>query len=304
MTVIQDDNVPEVKLQELRCFEAVVRLGSFQAAGQALNRSHPSVFAAVARLEAAYGVTLLDRSGYRVQATPAGALIHDRITALLQETEALGRYARRLGLGAEPVLRIVIGDLCPRAKVLPFLSAFFAAHPGTRLELDYEAVAGPAERLRRGTADFAFHRADASDAALEQIDMGTVRLVPVAAPGLLPFLPDHEATPERLRPFTQCVIRDTAREGRSEDHFLIDGAPRCSVPDHAMKRELILQGLGWGHLPDFMVEGDVHNGRLLDLGSPALPGRVERLAALRRSDHVHGPVASALWRALTLEPWS
>ncbi len=53
-----------LKLHDLCCFSAVVRQGSFQAAASILNRSHPSVFAAVARLEQQLGLTLLDRSGY------------------------------------------------------------------------------------------------------------------------------------------------------------------------------------------------------------------------------------------------
>ena len=38
-------------LQELQCFDAVVTHGGFEAAARALHRSHPAVFAAVAKLE-------------------------------------------------------------------------------------------------------------------------------------------------------------------------------------------------------------------------------------------------------------
>ncbi|MCF2435906.1 LysR family transcriptional regulator [Streptomyces thinghirensis] len=50
-------------LHELQCFNAVVRGGGFQAAADLLHRSHPSVFAAVAKLERQLGLDLLDRSG-------------------------------------------------------------------------------------------------------------------------------------------------------------------------------------------------------------------------------------------------
>src|SRR3712207_7837752 len=40
-------------------------------------------------------------------------------------------------------------------------------------------------------------------------------------------------------------------------HFLVEGAPRCSVPDHLMKKELILHGMAWGHLPRFMIEAEL-----------------------------------------------
>ena len=298
MTVETEDREPAFKLHELRCFDAVVRLGSFQAAADALNRTHPSVFAAVGRLEERLGLTLLDRGGYRVGLTETGRLFHARAASSLRDLDNLDRYAQQLNRGEEPVLRIVLGDLCPGELVLPLLSSFFADRDQTRLHLDYEAVGGPGERLRDATADLAFHRADDSDATLEQIRMRDVRLVPVAAPGLLPFERDADIAPDQLRPFTQCVIRDTAREAMPEDHFLVDGAHRCSVADHGMKKELILHRMGWGHLPDFMIEEEVRTGRLVSLQGRHLPGRVETVAALRRRDRPHGPVANALWHCL------
>ena len=56
-------------LHDLQCFDAVARAGGFQAAAAALHRSHPAVFAAVAKLERQLDLALLDRSGYRVRLT-------------------------------------------------------------------------------------------------------------------------------------------------------------------------------------------------------------------------------------------
>jgi DNA-binding transcriptional LysR family regulator len=292
---VDETNKSAFKLHDLRCFDAVARFGSFQAAAQALHRSHPSVFAAVARLEERLGLTLLDRSGYRVELTEVGRKFHARAAVSLHDIDNLGAYARQLASGEETVLRVVLGDLCPRPAILAALSAFFADRPHTRLHLDYEAVTGPFERLRDGTADLVFHRSDISNFAIEEIRLCEIRLVPVAAPGFLPRELDDEMTPRQLQRLTQCVIRDTAHDGGAENHFLLDGAPRCSVPDHAMKKELILHRMAWGHLPHFMVEDELSAGALINMQGRHLPGRTERLAAMRRADRPHGPVAEELW---------
>ncbi|WP_256670307.1 LysR family transcriptional regulator [Pseudomonas sp. CFSAN084952] len=57
----------EFTLHDLQCFDAVIRAGGLQAAASLLHRSHPSVSAAVAKLERQLNLVLLDRSGYRVQ---------------------------------------------------------------------------------------------------------------------------------------------------------------------------------------------------------------------------------------------
>src|SRR5438094_1402739 len=67
-----------VTLHQLECFDAVVSEGKFQAAAQKLRRSQPSISAAVKNLEDQLGLTLLDRSGYRVALTEAGRSFHQR----------------------------------------------------------------------------------------------------------------------------------------------------------------------------------------------------------------------------------
>ncbi len=287
-----------LKLHDLRCFDAVADGGSFQAAAQALHRTHPSVFAAVARLEGQLGLTLLDRSGYRVSLTDEGRLFHARAQLAIREFEHLRTYAGQLASGEETVLRVVLGDVCPRPGILGLLSRFFAERPRTRLHLDYEAIGGPIERLMDGEADLVFHRANPSDPHLERIDLCEVTFVPVVAPGFLPFEAGSDVTPEAMRPFTQCVIRDTARRPSSENFFVIDGAHSCSVPDHMMKKELILHGLAWGHLPEWLIDDDLREGRLMSIAGRHIPGRVETVAAVRRRDKPHGPVVDALWRHL------
>ena len=289
-----------LKLHDLRCFDAVATKGSFQAGAAVLNRSHPSVFAAVARLEQQLGLTLLDRSGYRVSLTDAGRMFHARAQLALQDFEHLRTYAEQLASGEETVLRVVAGDVCPRPRILGLLSRFFAEHTRTRLHLEYEAIGGPLERLMDNEADLIFHRADPADPHLERIDLDEVAFIPVAAPGFLTLPPGPDIAPEQMRPFTQCVIRDTARQPSPRSYFLIDGAHQCSVPDHMMKKELILHGLAWGHLPSFLIEDELKEGKLISIANAHLPGRTEKVAAIRRRDRPHGPVAQALWAHLQL----
>jgi len=285
-------------LHDLRCFDAVVRSGGFQAAATALHRSHPAVFAAVARLERQLGIALLDRGGYRVALTAAGRSFHDRAQALLREYDGLQAHASQLAMGEETQLHVVVGDLCPRPQLLGLLGRFFAGCPDTRLHLHFEAVTGPWERLFEDDADLILHRIDKRDARLEWIDLCDVPLVPVVAPALLAGTPPRAATPALMRGFTQCVMRDTARNPPPDEYFVVEGAPRCTVADQAMKKEIILQGLGWGHVPRFLVDGELRDGRLLSIGGRHFRGRVEQLVAARRRDRPHGPVAQRLWASL------
>jgi DNA-binding transcriptional LysR family regulator len=291
----------EFTLHDLQCFDAVVRERGFQAAAAVLHRSHPAVFAAVARLEGQLGLRLLDRSGYRVRPTAAGLSLQRRAQSVLRELDGLRVHAKQLAMGEETQLRVVIGDLCPRPQVLGLLSSFFARRPGTRLHLHYEAVTGPWERLFDDEADLILHRIDKTDPRLEWLGLSTVPVVPVVAPGFLPFPITPSISPEQMRELTQCIIRDTARHSPDRSYFVLEGAHQFIVADHQMKKEIILQGMAWGHLPRFMMEDELRRKRLLAITGRHFPGAMEELVAARRRDRAHGPVANELWKYLEMQ---
>ena len=140
-----------------------------------------------------------------------------------------------------------------------------------------------------------FHHLDKPSSAIETIELFDVKLVPVAAPGFLKQALDESLTPDDLRPYVQCIIRDTSKQFSDANYYLIEGAPTCTVPDQLMKRELIVQGLAWGHMPYHLVAGDLEKKRLVSLEGRHLQGATFKHYAARLRDAAHGPVAQRLW---------
>lgn len=290
--------MPDPTILQLQCFVALVEAGSFAAAAQRLHRTHPTVHAAVKALEQQLGLALLDRGGYRVALTPEGAAFLPRAQLFLREYGELQRGAIQLANGEEPELRIVVGDLCPLPATMALLVPFFSARPGTRLTLQADAISGPWERLAHGECDLILHHRDQPSPRYETLPLGPVRLVPVAAPDFIGAAGGEPTGPERLRGYMQCVIRDSSSRPQEANYHLLDGARTCSVPDQAMKRELIVQGMAWGHMPLHLVSDDLAAGRLQSLESALLPATSLEHYAMRRRDVAHGPVAQALWHHL------
>jgi DNA-binding transcriptional LysR family regulator len=286
----------DVTVHQLQCFDAVVTEGSFQAAAEKIRRAQPSVSLAVKNLEAQLGLSLFDRSGYRVSLTEAGRSFHERARVFLGELSALKTHATQLAMGEESELRVVIGDLCPLPQTLALLRRFFDGCPGTRLHLHFEAISGPWERLLDGEADLILHHIDKSDPRFDYLDLFPVRVVPVVAPGFLRFPISRAIAPEQMRDYVQCVIRDTARRSPPRDYFLVEGARSWTVSDRLMKKELILQGMGWGHMPHYLVEHELNDGVLLSIAGKYFKGGQAELVAARRRHTPHGPIANRLWQ--------
>jgi DNA-binding transcriptional LysR family regulator len=283
-------------LHQLVCFEAVVSEGSFQAAADRLRRSQPSVSSSVKNLENQLQLSLLDRSGYRVTLTEAGRSFYERTRIFLQDAKRLRDHATQLAMGEESELRVVVGDLSPLPETLALLRSFFDQSPGTQLHLHFEAISGPWERLFEDEADLIFHHIDKSDPRLEFVDLLIVEHIPVVAPNFLRFPASPSITPEQMRDYVQCVIRDTARHLPPSNYFLVEGARSWTVSDQLMKKELILQGMGWGHLPRYLIETNLRDASLIPITGRFFKGGRSELVAARRRDRPHGPVAARLWQ--------
>jgi DNA-binding transcriptional LysR family regulator len=286
-----------MNLSQLLCFDAVAETGSFQAAADRVARTQQAVFAAVKNLEGQLGLALLDRSGYRIGVTEQGRLFQRQLRGVLRELGELEDLADELAAGSEAVFRVVVGDLCPLGPVADFLGFLAPLWQQSELQIRTATLSAPWERLGSQQAELVLHHADQSDPAFEYVPMGSVLVIPVAAPSLCARLDPALPASTGLRSQMQCVLRDEAASPR-RDYYLQEGARRNIVDDQHVKLELIRCGLAWGHMPWHLISGDLDAGRLVDLRSAQLRGGRVELVAARRVQSSHGPVAEQVWAAL------
>jgi len=285
-----------VTLKQLQTLDAVVRAGSFQAGAKALHKTHPSVINLLRKLESQLGFTLFDRSGYRTALTEAGQAFYQRSLPLLGDHEALEDLARHLRQGRETHLRVVIGDVTPLAATLQILRGFADLYPQVQLDLDFENLSGPRERLLDGEADLIVHHLDIADPRFEYQPMTRLAIVPVVAPGFLDIGIHPSMRYEDMQPYLQCIIRDTARHSEKDQYFVLDNAPCMTVGDQHTKKAVILQGMAWGHMPDFMIADELETGALVSIAGNCIKGINIDIVVARRATGQKGYMAERLWQ--------
>ena len=284
---------------QLVAFHAVATRGGFAAASAHLHKSQPAITKLVQNLEAALGVVLFDRSGYRAVLTDAGRLFLERADGLLASAEALRRFGLTLAGAAEPVVRLVVEAITPLPRVVAALREVRSRFPAVRYELRTERLGGVTEALRDGSADLAIGGAQGIDArTMTAQPFDEVRIVPVvhrdhplaALAGPVPAA--------RLREHAQVVLTDSARGELAQTVNVLDGGLRWTVTDVLAKRDIIEAGLGWGGLPEHVVAPALAAGTLVALEVSEFEVRAIALFAARRRDEPIGPVAQALWTRL------
>lgn len=291
---------PQPTLDQLRIFIAVAEAGSFSAAARRLGRAQSVVSYAIANLEAQLEVALFERGGARPpRLTAAGAaLLQDarRMAAALQQLRARVKGLRQ---GLEAELCLAVDVLVPMPVLTAVLCAFRERHPTVAVRLEISALGGVWERVQAGRADLGI--AGERIVPLEEVaarQIGAVGFVPVAAPGHpLAALPGPVPLAE-VREHLQVVVSDPTDQSRGRD-FGVFGLQTWRVTDVAAKRALLLAGLGWGGLPEWLVAEDLAAGRLVALSLEPYPHSRFPLYALRGAAAAPGPAAA--WMAERFE---
>jgi DNA-binding transcriptional LysR family regulator len=283
-------------LDQLQVFLAVVDTGSFAAAGRQLGRATSAISYAIANIELQLGVPLFDRRRTRKPTlTEAGIAVLAEARTLSAGMDNLRAKVRGLLDGLEAEMALVVDVMLPAARLVDALQAFEAEFPTVALRLHVEALGAISEMVHSGAADIgvcgAWH---VCTPGLEQIQVGGVDLIPVAAPSH-PLASARNNAPGAARNHVQLVLSDRSSLTEGQD-FSVIGMKSWRLADLGAKHALLLAGVGWGNMPETMVREDIKAGRLKQLRLPDWRGGFYALSAIYRTDTPPKPAAAWMVR--------
>jgi DNA-binding transcriptional LysR family regulator len=278
---------------QLRVFLAVVDVGSFAGAARQLNRATSVISYTITNLEAQLGVTLFERdSTRRPQLSGEGRALLTEARNVALGLNRLRAKAKGLHQGIESEVHLAFDVMLPAARVVEALRNFQDEFPTVPLRLRAEALGAVTQLVLdrismigvRGPPDIEID-------GLERIGVGSVHLVPVAAPSHPLARSVNELGAGRHH--VQLVLTDRSPLTEGSD-FGVMGTHTWRVADLATKHMLLREGIGWGTMPEPMVQEDLASGKLVLLDLPDFKGGHYRFFAIHRTDMPPGPAASFL----------
>ena len=155
------------ELRHLVYFREVARRLHFRESAEALGVAQPALSRQIAQLERALGAQLLRRTRRKVEITPAGQALAERIEPLLRSLGQIPGELAAVAGGQHGQVRVAFTGLA-MATVLPgILREFHREFPGIRLELNESPTAAQLPALLAGEIDCGFFHPDAATPALE-----------------------------------------------------------------------------------------------------------------------------------------
>ncbi|MBY5935285.1 LysR family transcriptional regulator [Tateyamaria omphalii] len=250
----------------LRTLQLVARHQSFAAVARVLDVDPSSVSRTVAGVEAQLGLRLFQRSTRQLTLTEAGALYLDRIGPLLDDLDLARDAAAEISTQPSGHVRLTASVAFGQEVLVPQLAALRSALPEIVLEL---MLSDQTVDLVAGQIDLAIRLAPAPKGDLISARLMSTRYRVVAAPS---YLQSHgaPAVPEDLA--DRHCLRMTLPEYRTEWRFRQGGVETVVGVDGPLLisnalalRAAAREGLGPALLADWMTDGDLERGTLVDL---------------------------------------
>lgn len=251
-------------LRSLRLFIRVADHRSFSLAAEEAGIEQSTVSRSLAALEDTWGVALLHRSTRQVSLTAAGELAYGKAQTLIAAADRLGNAMTGEDPERAGLLRIHASVAFARFVLTPLLPRFVAVNP--RVHLDFVANDRPID-LVAGAIDLAFVAGRPKDSTLTTRKIGQFQRILAASPEFVRRY-GNPSSPDDLTDVPCVVTTLTQNPARwelksSHRNVALEVSGPLLANSGGIVREAMLQGLGVGLVPTFLVLEDFRRSSLV-----------------------------------------
>jgi len=253
------------KLGDIKLFVKIVQLNGLASAGRELGLSPASVTARLNRLEAGYGVRLLNRTTRRIALTEEGRTFYTSCLRIISDIDEAEDRLRTEKAELSGQIKVSATFDLGRQTIAPLLSEFTRKHSKVTLQLHY---ADQLVDLLAGEFDLAIRYGSLPDSSLVARKLAPNRRILCASPGYIarrgnPLNPNDLAEHE-------CLSLMREQQGQIHWHFSRKGQqasvqinPRLQSNDGAQLRLWALEGLGIALKSFWDIKVDLEAGHLV-----------------------------------------
>jgi DNA-binding transcriptional LysR family regulator len=250
--------------EQMKTFVRIAETGSITRAARSLNLSLPMASRHLRWLEQELGTALVHRTTRQLHLTGAGQEFATRARALLDELDD-AKQAMRPGPSLAGRVVVAAPNALGTYQLSPIMPSLAARHPRLRVELrlDDRAV----DLVKEGV-DLAIRAAPPPDrASLVSRELATYSRVVCAAPsflarhGAIDSLEALAAAPCILHGCGPAVWNFETPQGQRS--ITVDG-PLCTN-NVVIIRDAVRAGLGVAWLPNYVIDDELKDGRLVRL---------------------------------------
>ena len=247
---------------------------------------------AIKKLEDDLSIQLFSRDTYRPTLTSAGSIFVKHARRAVDEMQQLKVLGMELGKTNEPYVRIALDIICPANEIVHIANEVLEQYsPNTELVLYTEVLSGGRERLLSDNVDMAIMPLHSAHPELYAEPFMNVNMIPVCAQDYLPKI--HFNDERALRPYRQIILSDSAKMSQKISDGVVSDANQWIVTDIYLKKSTIMQGLGWGYLPEHMIIEEIRTKHLVPIQIGGHRDHKIPISLIRHNLHPMEPLVKA-----------
>jgi len=253
------------KLQAMEVFVHVVDAGGFTRAAEQLHMPKATVSTLIQALENALSVKLLNRTTRQVNVTTDGAAYYEHCLRILADIRDAEESLSRTHASPSGRLRVEVPSGIGQRLIIPALPDFYRRYPGIAMEMG--CGDRPVQLIEEGV-DCAVRGGDLPDSSLIARRIGVLHFITCATPAYL----DQHGRPAHPNDLAhhQCInyIVSSSKQAlawafeRDGDSIRMASPGRFAVNSSEALMMAGLAGLGIMQVPSFLVDEELHSGRL------------------------------------------
>jgi len=283
-----------MNLDQLQVLKTIRDEGSFSKAADKLYRAKSALSYAVQNLEDELGLLLIDRSEYRPKLTNYGLQLLEKASPVLKSFDELNVFARTLSTNQELKIRLSMSAIFPLADFTNMLKKIEEKFQNTEVVFATEVLSGE-KFLMAGDVDISLLAGIVNRVDLEYKKVAEVEM-PLVISSNHPIVEKNlKPTKDVLAKYPQIVVRSTLPDDSS--FGVMKESKKWYVDDLGTKMKIIMEGLGWGRLPDHVVNEYVQRQCLEVLRTEELQHEKIEMFLARRKHDFHGVVSNYIWNS-------
>lgn len=251
-----------INLDQAKALCAIIEYGGYSQAALALHKSHSSIVYLIKNFEQNCGIEIFDRKKYRNSLTPAGRRVYIKSQEILAKVDELDQICSQLKNKWEASIKIVFDGILPFDPFLEIYKNFKTEKIPTIVQTYTDYLQDVEKTFYKLDADIMI-----SIIPIEKKDLQSIYLT-----SLKSFLVAHKDHPihktnkrwtlNELHEFNFLTIRGTVNKlGLNTSDF--EESASFYLSDFSFKKEALLKKMGFGWLPEHLIQNELKNKTLL-----------------------------------------
>jgi len=255
----------KIDLDSIRVLDTVVQQGSFSGASKVLHRAQSAVSYQIRKLENNLNITIFDRSEYRAVLTEEGKAILSEGKRLLAQAEHIEQMAAQLNQEWEPSFEVVVDGILEISPIMGIIKSLINEDIPTKISLTMEYLGGVQHRFDQNKADLMLVKEYQTSTQLLSHPLTQVECL-LCVSHLHPLAKLKNIDLNTLQQYIELSVHDSSgQELYSVEHMHFGGERMFYLSDFMSKKQAVVQGIGFGWMPYYLVEKELKSGQLVEV---------------------------------------